>query len=82
MNLYKDKIEHFICSSAIVFVINYLLHFFLSLNISLIIACAFALFFGMFKEWTDKIFFDREVDYYDLLCDIGGIIMAVLVIRI
>lgn len=69
MKKYSDKIKHFIISCAIVFGVSLILPIWVGIILALAI--------GFAKELHDQV-----IDLYDLLADVLGIIMAIIVLRI
>jgi len=70
----NDKIQHFVVSIAIVFILNYLLH---SINM----ACALTLLIGIAKEVYDKVSGKGTADIYDIFSDVLGVLLAYFIIK-
>ena len=70
---YKDKIKHIIIS-AILVIIFYLF-------LPLYLACIFTFLIGLGKEFYDKYIHKTYIDKWDLVADIIGIIVGILLLR-
>ena len=70
---YKDKIYHFYVCFSITCILSY---------ISIILATSIALLAGLIKEIYDDRQPNNKFDFYDLIADILGVIMAIFYLLI
>ena len=70
----KDKIYYFVGSALMTFV--------LSLGMSLLLAAFFTFLLGVAKELIHDLWYEKgDPDWYDMLANVGGIVLAVLFVR-